>query len=52
MALRGGAVWRDGEWRWEAGDVRGAALGDGAVGGEGEGGTACGAMGLAGVVLL
>ena len=48
----GRAVWRDGEWRWEAGDVRGAALGDGALGGEGEGGTACGAMGLAGFVLL
>ena len=48
----GRTVWRDGEWRWEAGDVRGAALGDGALGGEGEGGTACGAMGLAGFVLL
>ena len=30
----GRTVWRDGEWRWEAGDVRGAALGDGAVGGQ------------------
>ena len=48
----GRTVWGNGEWRWEAGDVRGAALGDGALGGEGEGGTACGAMGLAGFVLL
>ena len=29
----GRTVWRDGEWRWEAGDVRGAAMGDGAVDG-------------------